>query len=320
MPMRQGERYIMPLSTQPEHIPMQEISSATPIGFIGLGVMGKAMARNLLKAGFQVTLHNRSRAACDELAAEGGVIADSPAAVAARSEIICLCVPDTPDVELVLFGAQGVAGAARRGSVVIDFSTIAAPATIEFARRLEESGVAMLDSPVSGGPGGARHATLTCMIGGAAETLARCMPLFKAVGKSFTHIGANGAGQLCKSCNQMVVFGTLMAVCEALTLAKKSGIDPHKVREALLGGSAQSFVMQNHAKRLLDGQLAPGFRAGLMQKDLRLATDAARQAGSFAPVGALSQQMLAALCNTGRAGMDSAALGLLYEELSGIAR
>jgi len=299
---------------------MQEISKSTPVGFVGLGVMGKAMARNLLKAGFKVVLYNRSRGACDELAAEGGLVAGSPAQVAAQAQVICLCLPDTPDVEQVLFGPDGVAGSAKSGSVVIDFSTISAPATSEFAARLEKLGVAMLDSPVSGGPGGARDGTLTCMIGGAAATLAACMPVFQAVGRSFTHIGASGAGQLCKSCNQLVVFGTLAAVCEALTLARKSGIDPAKVREALLGGSAQSFVMQNHAKRLLDNQLAPGFRASLMRKDIKLAAAAIEGAGSFAPLTALSEQLLAALCNTGRDGLDSAALGLMYEELSGIAR
>ena len=299
---------------------MQEIGKSTPLGFIGLGVMGKAMARNLLKAGFAVTLYNRSRGACDELAAEGGTVAGSPAEVASRAQVVCLCLPDTPDVDAVLFGAQGVASGIQRDSVVIDFSTIAAPATVDFAARLTALGVAMLDSPVSGGPGGARDGTLSCMIGGDAETLARCMPVFQAVGKTFTHIGAGGAGQLCKSCNQLVVIGNLMAVCEALTLAKKSGIDPYKVREALLGGSAQSFVMQNHAKRFLDGALTPGFRAALMQKDVGLATAATHSAESFAPLTALAQQLMAALSNTGREGMDTAVLGLLYEELSGIKR
>ena len=299
---------------------MSEISTATPIGFIGLGVMGKSMARNLIKAGFRVVLHNRSRAAVDELAGIGGIAAISAADLAARTEIICLCVPDTPDVEAVLFGANGVASAAKAGSVVIDFSTISAQATAGFAARLKQAGVAMLDSPVSGGPAGARDAALSCMIGGEAETLARCMPVFKAVGKTFTHIGASGAGQLCKSCNQMVMASTAMAVCEALTLAKKAGIDPYKVREALLGGSAQSFVMQNHAKRFLDGALAPGFRGALLLKDLRLATAATTDTGSFAPVAALAEQLFAALCNTGRDGMDSAAIGLLYEDLSGIKR
>lgn len=299
---------------------MTEISGATPVGFIGLGVMGKSMARNLIKAGFQVVLHNRSRAAVDELVAIGGIAAASPADLAGRAEIICLCVPDTPDVEAVLFGVDGVASAVKAGSVVIDFSTISAQATAGYAERLKQAGVAMLDSPVSGGPAGARDAALSCMIGGEPETLARCMPLFKAVGKTFIHIGASGAGQLCKSCNQLVIAGTVMAACEALTLAKKAGIDPYKVRDALLGGAAQSFVMQNHAKRFLDGQLAPGFRAALLLKDLRLATAATQDAGSFAPVAALAEQLFTAVCNTGRDGMDNAAMGLLYEELSGIRR
>lgn len=299
---------------------MSEISTATRIGFIGLGVMGKSMARNLIKAGFQVVLHNRSRAAVDELAGEGGVAATSPADLAAQTEIICLCVPDTPDVEAVLFGEKGVASGVKAGSVVIDFSTISAKATAGFAARLKQAGVAMIDSPVSGGPAGARDATLSCMIGGEAETLARCMPVFKAVGKTYTHIGASGAGQLCKSCNQLVMASTAIAVCEALTLAKKAGIDPYKVREALLGGSAQSFVMQNHAKRFLDGALAPGFRAKLLLKDLRLAASATTDTRSFAPVVALTEQLFTALCNTGRDGMDSAAIGLLFEEMSGIKR
>ena len=299
---------------------MSEISTATSVGFIGLGVMGKSMARNLMKAGFKVVLHNRSRAVVDELVGEGGIAASSPADLAARAEVICLCVPDTPDVEAVLFGENGVASAAKAGSVVIDFSTISSQATVGFAARLKQKGVAMIDSPVSGGPAGAVNATLSCMIGGEAETLARCMPLFKAVGKTFTHIGASGAGQLCKSCNQMVMASTAMAVSEALTLAKKAGIDPYKVRDALLGGSAQSFVMQNHAKRLLDGTLAPGFRGALLLKDLRLAVGATKDTGSFAPVVAMTEQYFNALCNTGRGGMDSAAIGLLFEEMSGIKR
>jgi 2-hydroxy-3-oxopropionate reductase len=299
---------------------MTEVSKSTAIGFIGLGVMGKSMARNLIKAGFQVVVHNRSRPAVDELVGEGGKAASSPADLAARAEIICLCVPDTPDVEAVLFGEKGVATAVKAGSVVIDFSTISAKATAGFAARLKQAGVDMLDSPVSGGPGGARDATLSCMIGGEAETLARCMPVFTAVGKTFTHIGASGAGQLCKSCNQLVMASTAMAVCEALTLAKKAGIDPYKVREALLGGSAQSFVMQNHAKRFLDGTLAPGFRAALLLKDLRLAAGATNDTRSFAPVVTLAEQLFTALCNTGRDGMDSAAIGLLFEEMSGIKR
>jgi 2-hydroxy-3-oxopropionate reductase len=299
---------------------MNETHKKPAIGFVGLGVMGKAMARNLLKAGLPLTVYNRSSAAMDELAAEGAQRAASPAALAARCDVVGICLPDTPDVEKVLFGPDGLALGLRPGSVVIDFSSIAAPATMAFAARLKQAGVDMLDSPVSGGPKGAIDGTLSCMIGGEAEVLARCMPVFEAVGKAFTHIGPSGAGQLCKSCNQLAVFGTLMAVSEALTLARKSGIDPAKVREALLGGSAQSFVLQNHAKRMLEAQYTPGFRNTLMYKDLRLVASSARGAGSFAPVAALAEQLLSAMCNTGRADLDCASLGQLYEEMSGVTR
>lgn len=292
----------------------------TPLGFIGLGVMGAAMARNLLKAGFSVTVHNRTRAKADALIEAGARDGGSPAGVARASEIIMICVPDTPDVEQVLFGADGVVHGVKSGSVVIDFSTISPTATIEYARRLREKGVAMLDSPVSGGPKGAQDAALSCMIGGDAETLERCMPVLQAIGKTFTHVGASGAGQACKACNQMVLLGTLMAVSEAFALARKLAIDPYKVREALLGGSAQSFVLANHGKRLLDGTLQPGFRAGLMLKDIKLAEEAGRNAASFMPVTALGLQLLSALCTGGRDGLDSAALGLLFEELSGAKR
>lgn len=299
---------------------MNTITTATPVGFIGLGIMGKSMARNLVKAGYQVHVFNRSRASVDELAGEGAIASASVAQVAAASQVLGLCLPDTPDVQEVLFGKGGVASAMQPGSVLIDFSTIGAPQTAEFANRLKAQGIDMLDSPVSGGPAGAANGTLSCMIGGDADVLARCMPYFQAVGRTFTHIGDSGAGQLCKSCNQLAVFGTAMAVFEALVLARKSGIDPYKVREALLGGSAQSFALQNHAKRYLDGQFAPGFRTSLMRKDMRLATAAAQSVGSYAPVAALSEQVLNALCNTGRGDLDNASLGLLYEELSGILR
>jgi 2-hydroxy-3-oxopropionate reductase len=290
------------------------------VGFIGLGVMGKAMARNLVKAGFAVTVYNRSRGAVDELVAEGAAPGTFPAEVASRCDIVCICVPDTPDVEKVLFAEDGVASAMRRGGVVIDFSTVSGPATVEFARRLAANGVDMLDSPVSGGPKGAVDGTLSCMIGGDAAVLERCMPVFRAVGKTFTHIGGNGAGQLCKACNQLAIIGTAMAVFEALVLARKSGIDPAKVREALLGGSAQSFVLQNHAKRWLDGNLQAGFRNRLMRKDVRLAQSAAREAESFAPIVALAEQVMNSMCATDMGELDPASLGLFYERLSGLAK
>ena len=299
---------------------MPAIAKGAPVGFIGLGTMGAAMARNLVKAGFRVTVHNRSRGKVEELVREGAADGGSPAGVAKASQVVMLCVPDTVDVERVLFGSDGVICELQRDAVVIDCSTISAAATVEFARKIEARGAHLLDSPVSGGPKGAQDGTLTCMIGGDAGVVERCMPVFRAIGKTFTHVGASGAGQACKSCNQMLIVGTLMAMSEALALAKKMGIDPYKVREALLGGAAQSFVLQNHGKRLLDGTLAPGFRANLMLKDIKLAQGAGRDADAFMPVTALGQQMFSALCATGREGHDLAALGLLFEELSGIKR
>lgn len=296
------------------------IAKGAPIGVIGLGVMGGAMARNLVKAGFKVTVHNRSRPKVEDLVRSGARDGGSPAGVARASDVVLLCLPDTHDVESVLFGEDGVATALRRDAVVIDCSTISATATVEFAQRLSELGVHMLDSPVSGGPKGAQDATLSCMIGGDATIVERCMPVLQAIGKTFTHVGASGSGQACKSCSALVLTGTLMAVSEAFALAKRLGIDPYKVREALLGGSAQSFVLANHGKRLLDGTLQPGFRAGLLLKDIKLAQATGRDLETFMPVTALGLQLLTALCNSGRDTLDSAALGLLFEEMSGIRR
>jgi 2-hydroxy-3-oxopropionate reductase len=288
------------------------------VGFIGLGVMGKAMARNILKAGFPLTVHNRSRGKVEELVREGACPAASPREVAKASETVVLSLPDTPDVEGVLFGPAGVIEGAHDGLAVIDTSTISATATAAFAARLAARGVAMIDSPVSGGPKGAVEGTLSCMLGGEEAVIARCMPVLQAIGKTFVHVGPPGAGQAVKACNQLVIVATLMGVSEAIALCKKMQVDPAKMREALLAGSAQSFVLQNHAKRLLEGALAPGFRAALMFKDMRLALAAGRDAGAFMPVTALGTQLLGALCNTGRDGLDSAALGLLFQELSGL--
>ena len=296
------------------------VTTNTPLGFIGLGIMGGAMAKNLLKAGFRVAVHNRSRGKVDDLVKAGAQDGGSAAGVARASEVVLLCVPDTPDVEKVIFGDDGVIHGIKRDAVVIDCSTISATATVDFAKRLQDKGAHMIDSPISGGPKGALDGTLSCMIGGDAAIVERCMPVLKAVGKTFTHIGASGAGQLCKSCNQLVNTATMMGVAEAFALAKKMNIDPYKVRDALLGGTAKSFVLENHGKRVLDGTLAPGFRSNLMLKDIKLALGAGIACGSYMPVTALGAQMLAALCATGRAELDNASMGLLFEELSGIKR
>lgn len=290
----------------------------TPIGFIGLGIMGKAMARNILKAGFKLTVHNRSHGKVEELMAEGAADGGSPAGVARASDIVFTCLPDTPDVDKVLFGADGVVEGAREGTVVIDCSTISATATVEFAAKLKEKGVDMIDSPVSGGPKGAIDGTLSCMIGGDAELVESCMPVFEAIGKTFVHIGPTSAGQITKSCNQLVICATMMGMSEAVALCRKQGIDPEKMRQALVGGAARSFVMENHCKRLIDGTLDPGFRATLMLKDMKLAMTVGKDAGVFMPATTLATQMLTALCQTGRDGKDSAAVGLVFQELSGI--
>lgn len=204
------------------------VTTSTPVGFIGLGIMGAAMAKNLLKAGFKVTVHNRSRGKVDELVAAGAKDGGSSAGVARASEVVLLCVPDTPDVEKVLFDDDGVMYGIKHNSVVIDCSTISATATVDFARRVTEQGAHFIDSPISGGPKGAIDGTLSCMIGGDAAIVERCMPVFKAIGKTFTHIGASGAGQLCKSCNQLVNTATMLGVAEAFALAKKMNIDPYR--------------------------------------------------------------------------------------------
>lgn len=292
-------------------------SLETEVGFIGLGVMGMSMARNLLAAGFPLTVHNRSRGKVDELVAAGARDGGSPAGVAGAAEVVFLCLPDTPDVDLILFGEDGVAEGIRAGSVLVDCSTISATETQAFAARLAEQGVAMIDSPVSGGPAGAAKGTLSCMLGGDADVIARVQPMLDAIGEKFVHVGPCGAGQLVKSCNQLVISSTLMGVSEAVALCRKLDVDPNAMRDALLGGSANSFVLQNHAKRLIDGTLDPGFRAELMLKDIKLAVNTGRDAGAFMPATALAAQLLTALCQTGRNGLDSAALGLLIQDLSG---
>ncbi|WP_201305922.1 NAD(P)-dependent oxidoreductase [Roseomonas harenae] len=298
---------------------MDTISPPAHVAFIGLGVMGAAMAANIVKAGFALAVHNRSRGKAEALEASGARWASTPAEAARGAACIGLCLPDTPDVEAVLFGPGGLAEGVEAGSVVIDFSTIAAAPAAGFARRLlEERGAHLLDSPVSGGPGGARDGTLTCMIGGDAIAFEAAHPFLQAVGKTVTHLGPPGAGQVCKSANQLLVAATMQAVSEALALGRKAGLDPVAMRQALLGGSARSFVMENHAKRMIEGTLQPGFRAELMRKDTRLSLAAMRDHGVFAPATAMAAQMMEALVNSGRGGMDSASLGLLVAELSGL--
>ena len=290
----------------------------TEVGFIGLGVMGKGMARSLMRVGIRFRVHNRSSASVEALVAEGALDGGSPMAIAQACEVVLLCLPDTPDVEAVLFGPGGVAEGAAPGSVVIDTSTIAAGATRRFAARLAERDVTLIDCPVSGGPKGAAEGTLSCMLGGDAAAIERCAPVFDAIGAKRVHLGPAGAGQLVKSCNQLVIAATLLGVSEAIAMCMAAGVDPSAMRDALLAGSAQSFVLQNHGKRLLDGALAPGFRGTLMLKDLTLALNAGRDLGSFTPATALAVQLFTAHCHGEGADQDSAAVGRLVQQLSGL--
>jgi 2-hydroxy-3-oxopropionate reductase len=300
-------------------MPPEPIQPPAAVAFIGLGVMGAAMAANLQRAGFRLAVSNRSRGKAAALEEAGAAWAGSPAEAARGVACVALCLPDTADVEAVLFGPGGVAETVARGAVVIDFSTIAAAPTATFAARLaEQHGALLLDSPVSGGPGGARDGTLTCMVGGDAGAFAQAQPVLRAVGNKLTHLGPPGAGQVCKSANQLLVAATLQAVSEALALGRKAGLDPEAMRQALLGGSARSFVLENHAKRIIENTTAPGFRSELMRKDMRLALAATRDHGVFAPATANAAQMLEALVNGGRGGQDSSALGALVAELSGL--
>jgi 2-hydroxy-3-oxopropionate reductase len=294
------------------------ISPPAPVAFIGLGVMGAAMAANIAKAGFALTVSSRSRDKAASLEAAGARWAATPAEAARGAAFVGICVPDTPDVEAVLFGPEGVAAGVAPGAVVVDFSTISATAAAGFAARLAGTGAALLDSPVSGGPGGARDGTLTCMVGGDVAAFARAEPVFRAVGKTLTHLGPPGAGQVCKSANQLIVATTMLAVAEALALGRKAGLDTAAMRQALSGGSARSFIMENHALRMIEEKFAPGFRAELMRKDLRLSAGAMRDHGVFAPATGLTASVLEALVASGRGSLDSASIGALVAELSGL--
>ena len=240
------------------------------LGFIGLGIMGQSMARNLLKHGHSVTVWNRTQAKAEALVAEGAAWADSPAAVAAASDIVFTCVSDTPDVEAVILGPGGVIEGAREGALVVDMSTISPAATRAIAARLAEKGVGMLDAPVSGGSEGAARGTLSIMVGGAAEQVERARPCFEAMGKTITHVGGNGDGQMVKLVNQILVVGNALAMSEALEFARAGGLDLQKTLAAVSGGAAGSWMLSNRGPQILADDWRPGFTIDLQQKDVRL--------------------------------------------------
>jgi 2-hydroxy-3-oxopropionate reductase len=285
------------------------------IGFIGLGIMGRPMALNLKNGGHELIVPDRASLTGEVRAA--AEVASTPQAVAAKCEVLILMVPDTPDVEAVLFGTDGAAAGLRKGSLVIDMSSISPIETKTFARRITDQGCDYLDAPVSGGEVGAKQATLTIMVGGPDAAFARAKPLFDLMGKNITHVGSeNGTGQTCKVANQIMVALNIQAVSEALVFASKAGADPARVRAAVMGGFASSRVLELHAERMLKGTFDPGFKIRLHQKDLNLALSSAKALDLALPNTAVAQQMFASCIAHGGAELDHSALVMVTEGLA----
>jgi 3-hydroxyisobutyrate dehydrogenase len=288
------------------------------IGFVGLGTMGAAMAANLARAGFTVTAWNRTDRPAPDLDELGVQRAPSPAAVAEASGVVVICVSDTPDVEAVLFGPAGVAAGARSGTLVIDCSTIAPGPTREFAGRLAENGVALVDAPVSGGSEGARNATLSIFVGGDAADVDRARPVLEALGKTITHVGPVGAGQAVKAVNQVILAGTYLGVAEGIVLAMKAGLDVEQVVGALGGGAAQSWVLANRSGRMLQNDYPLGFKVTLHRKDLGIALGLAGETGTDLPVTELAAQFEDGLVAAGHGDDDMSALARSIRARSGL--
>jgi 3-hydroxyisobutyrate dehydrogenase len=288
------------------------------IGFIGLGIMGKPMARNLIKAGFEVVVYNRTAANAEQMVSEGAQKADSPRQVAEASSIIITIVSDTPDVESVILGEKGVIEGIKSGSVVIDMSTISPQATQKITACLKEKGAHMLDAPVSGGEEGAINGTLSIMVGGNTKIFERCQPVLKAMGKSITHVGSHGIGQTVKLMNQILVAGTLNAVTEALVFGQKSGVNLEKAIEAVKGGAAASWQLSNLAPRIIKRDFRPGFMIDLIQKDLNLIMGAADAVMTPLPVTSIIHQMYYSLQSAGEGKSGTQALVKALERIAGV--
>jgi 2-hydroxy-3-oxopropionate reductase len=291
--------------------------STRTVGFIGLGIMGKPMARHLLEAGHLLVIHNRSRAPVDELSKEGAQVAANSQEAAARSEVIITMLPDSPEVELVYTGERGVFAGLKPGTLLIDMSSISPVVARRLAIEAEKRGCDMLDAPVSGGEAGAIAATLSIMIGGKANAVERAMPIFEKLGKNIVHVGDAGAGQVTKAANQMVVGTTIAIVGEALVLAAKAGVDPAKVRQALLGGFAQSKILEVHGQKMLDRNFKPGFRIRLHEKDLKIALATGSEYGVPLMVTGVVSQMMTAMKGMGGGDLDHSGLVKFVEEFAG---
>jgi 2-hydroxy-3-oxopropionate reductase len=286
------------------------------IGFIGLGLMGKPMAGHILKAGYPLTVHNRSRAAVDELVAQGAQAATSPREVAANSAVVITMLPDSPDVESVINGPNGILAGARPGLIHIDMSTIAVTATRRIAVLEAEHEVIHVDAPVSGGEIGAQNATLTIMAGGDEHTILAVEPIFKVLGKRITHIGPIGCGQVAKACNQIMVAAQMVALGELLIMAQQAGADPEKVVEAIKGGAAQCWTLDNKPQRLFAGNRTPGFKASMQYKDLNIVMEMARTYGVPLPATAANTQVFNAMMANGLGDQDNSAVISVIEQLA----
>lgn len=289
------------------------------IGFIGLGIMGKPMSINLINAGYKLVVHDIRKEAVDEVTAQGADAASTPQEVAAQSEIIITMLPDSPDVEEVVLSPRGVIEGIGAGQLLIDMSTIAPAVSKKVYDRLKEKDVEALDAPVSGGDVGAQNGTLSIMVGGTESAFKRAMPLFEVMGKNIVHIGEPGAGQVTKTCNQIVVGMTIQAVAEAMTIAAKSGVDLPKVREALLGGFAQSRILDLHGQRIIDKNFQPGFKIALHRKDMNIALQTGRELSVPLPGSAQVASQMDALIARGDGELDHSALALFLQQVSGLA-
>lgn len=288
------------------------------VGFIGLGLMGKPMARNIMKAGFQVVVHNRSRGSVQELVAEGALEAFTPAEVAAQVDVVITNLPDSPDVEQVTLGAQGILEGVHPGLIFIDHSTIKPATARRIAAEMSRKGVRCLDAPVSGGDIGAQKGTLTIMVGGPADALEEVRPILMAEGKTVTLVGESGAGQIAKACNQVMVAAQMVAMGELLVLAQKAGADPQKVVAAIKGGAAQCWTLDVKPDRLFAGNRNPGFKSYMQAKDLNIVMETAREYGAPLPSAGLHTQFYNAMVQMGMGGLDNSAVLAIFEQLADI--
>jgi 2-hydroxy-3-oxopropionate reductase len=287
------------------------------IGYIGLGLMGKSMARNILKAGYPLVVHNRSHAAVDELVKEGALSASSPCDVAAQVDVVFTNLPDSSDVEQVVLGKHGIIEGVHSGLIFVDNSTIKTATSRKIAAVLNEKGVKSLDAPVSGGDIGAKEGTLSIMVGGPRDALEKVMPILNAIGKIITHIGDAGTGQIAKAANQIMVAAQMVALGELLILVQKSGANPQKVVQAIRGGAAQCWTLDVKPSRLFSGNRQPGFKASLQAKDLNIVIETAKEFGVPLPMTAVNTQLFNAMVAMGLGNLDNSAIISVFENLSG---